>query len=444
MEQEKWGVEQEKQLISLWMQGYNKRAIAAEMGKTFFSVKRKLKRLQDNGRTLQRETADFSQQETGNRDEINISENGISCRFVENHPLSIDEIWTKFKLSTTERVDIEDYEVYNIKIESWDVTMKQKDGSAKAYRNYLTDVRFRLKKTQVLDFQEDKKQLLDICKTYSPKIPVIKHAKCKDPKMLEIGIYDPHYGKLSIIDKTGETASLEGASIMVRNAVIDLVERTQGYNIKKIVFPIGNDWSHINNTEGTTKRGTQMEYTNYLFQIRRKCKEDLIWAIQYLLQIAPVEVVQVPGNHDTDVILTIAETLDAYFHNNKNVYVDISPQERKAVVYGNYFIGFCHGDPKQVPIDKLPLLFAREKKQQWSETEYQEIHIGHIHIKRDKTFILGDEFLGVRVRWIPSLASADSWHYEHGHVKSRKSAEAFIWDKEHGCIGNFAVNVRMK
>jgi hypothetical protein len=50
----------------------------------------------------------------------------------------------------------------------------------------------------------------------------------------------------------------------------------------------------------------------------------------------------------------------------------------------------------------------------------------------------------VRIRWMPSLASADDWHYRHGYVKSRKSAEAFIWDKEHGCIGNFAVNVRMK
>jgi hypothetical protein len=444
MKQGKWNAEQEQILVNLWNEGFKKLEIAEKMGKTYFSVKRKIQRLQSKGKLLKREPLDFVKPENKKHDEINISNNSISCRFVENHPLSIDEVWEKFKLSTTEKVNIENYEVYNIKIESWDVTIKQKDGSAKAYKNYLTDVRFRLKKPKELDYQEDKKQLLDICKNYAPKIPKIKYAKNKDPKMLEMGLYDVHAGKLSIIDMTGETASLKGTSTMTKNATVDLIERVQFYNIEKIYLPIGQDWMHINNEEGTTVKGTKLEYTNHLFQIRNQCKQDLIWMVEYLRQVAPVEIIYVPGNHDAHSTLALVEILNAYFHNCKDVIVDTSPRERKAITYGKNFIGFTHGDSKDIRADRLPLIFAREENNKWANSNFHEIHLGHIHHKKDMTFIIGDEFNGVRIRWIPSLASADSWHYRHGYVKSRKSAEAFIWDKEHGCIGNFAVNVRMK
>ncbi|MFA5759679.1 MAG: hypothetical protein WC942_10040 [Clostridia bacterium] len=382
-------------------------------------------------------------EEKKNGDRLTITDNEVTWLFTENKPLTIDDIFEKFKLETSTKIDLTEYEVYFFKTESWDVTA-WKNGKAEKVRNYLTDVRFRKKKIVQINYEEDKKQLLDICKNYSPIVNIIKSPlSISDKVLLELGVYDPHYGKLSIIDKTGETGSLEGASTMVRNAIVDLVERTKHYNIEVIKFPIGNDWSHIDNAQGTTTKGTLQEYTNYLFQIRRKCKEDLIWAILYLLKVAPVHIITVPGNHDENVILTIAEVLDAYFHNNKNVTVDISPSLRKSFVYGKNYIGLTHGDERDIKIDRLPLVFAQEDKVNWMMAEFHEIHVGHIHIKKEKTFIIGDEFNGIRIRWIPSLASADSWHYRHGFVKSRKSAEAFLWDKEEGMINNFAVNVRM-
>jgi hypothetical protein len=377
------------------------------------------------------------------KDVINITENNISLSINDNHPLSIDEIYERFKLHTTQEINLSEYQVHSFKVESWDVTAWA-DGVPQKVRNYLTDVRFRKKKQELIDYETDKKQLLELCKNYAPKNSRVMVSDDKEAKLLELGIYDPHYGKLSVIDMTGETATLKGASTMVKNAIVDIVERVKNYKIDKILFPIGNDWSHINNSQGTTFNGTQMEYTNYLFQVRRQCKEDLTWAIDYLLKIAPVEIIQVPGNHDEDVILTIAEILDAYFHNNKNVKVDTSPKLRKSCLYGNTYIGFTHGDSRDIKVDRLPLVFASEEREKWAKAKYHEIHLGHMHFKKEQTFILADEFNGVRVRWIPSLASADSWHYRHGFVKSRKTAEAFIWDKECGFIGNFSVNVRMK
>lgn len=367
----------------------------------------------------------------------------ICCRVNDTHPLSVDDVIDRFKVNVSQNIDINDYEVSYFKVESWDVSAKI-DGDFRKSRNYLTDVRFKKKCFKGLLLEEDKRQVIELCKSYAPKLPPAKQSKLKSPVMLELGVYDAHYGKLSIIDRTGEMGSLEGASVMVRNAITDLVDRVNGYNIEKIVFPIGNDFMHINNAKGETANGTQMEYTNYLYQIRRKCKEDLVWIIEKLRRIAPVDVIQIPGNHDEDAMLSVAEIIDAYFHNTKDVSVDISPKERKAIRYGKMFIGFCHGDSKSCKIDRLPLVFAKEFKQDWLKSEYHDIHIGHLHFKKDMTFIIGDEFTGVRVIWLPSLASADAWHYKKGFIGSRKAAEAFIWDKDEGLIGNFSVNVRMK
>lgn len=378
------------------------------------------------------------------KEELEVLGDNVTWKLItRNKPLSIDDIFEEFKLRATVSINIDDYEVDRFKVESWDVTAFEQ-GVATTVKNYLTDVRFRKKRPEALAYEEDKKQALELCKKYSPRFPALKKQKRKSDKLLELGIYDPHYGKLSIIDKTGETGTLKGASVMVRNAVVDLVSRTKGYDIEEVVFPIGNDFLHINNSGGETSNGTQMEYTNYFYQIKRKCKEDLIWCVEYLRKnVAPVRIIQVPGNHDEDAILSIAEILDAYFHKNKDVDVDISPKLRKHITYGRNFIGFLHGDPRDVKHDRLPLVFASEHKQEWAECEYHEIHLGHIHFKRDMTFVIGDEFSGCRLRWIPSLASADSWHYRKGFVKTRKAAEAFIWDKEEGLIGNFSVNVRM-
>ena len=428
-----WSRNEIRVLENLLQRNNTINSIAKTLNRSYNSVRSKIRRMKLTQNVTMKSPAN----------EMKFHNNEVSCKFNTNKPLTIDGAFKKFELESSVNIKIDDYEVYFFKVESWDVTC-WKSGQAETVKNYLTDVRFKKKAPKKLDLAEDKKQLLDLCKNYSPKISIIKHKKISNANMLELGIYDPHYGKLSIIDKTGETASLEGASVMVRNAVQDLMTRVSSYNIEKIVFPIGNDFMHINNAEGETVRGTQMEYTNYFYQIRRKCKEDLIWAIEYLRRIAPVNVIQIPGNHDADAMLSVAETLDAYFHNCKDVNVDISPRNRKAIRYGKMFIGLCHGDPKDCKIDRLPLVFAREFKEDWLKAEYHDIHLGHIHFKKDMTFILGDEFTGVRITWLPSLASADSWHYMKGFIKSRKTAEAFIWDKEAGMIGNFSVNVRMK
>jgi len=207
-------------------------------------------------------------------DELEVSDDKVIWKLVtQNQPLSIDDIFNEFKLRSTVSIDIDQYEVDRFKIESWDVTSFEK-GISTTVKNYLTDVRFRKKKQALLDYAEDKRQALELCKEFAPKSVKGKLAEVTDGVMLELGIYDLHYGKLSIIDRTGETGSLEGGSMVFRNAIDDLIRRTSGYNIEQIVFPIGNDFLHINNEAG--KHPTERKWNTQIISTRYAGKRKRI------------------------------------------------------------------------------------------------------------------------------------------------------------------------
>ena len=66
-------------------------------------------------------------------------------------------------------------------------------------------------------------------------------------------------------------------------------------------------------------------------------------AIDRLRPIAPVQVVMVTGNHDTQRLYYLGDVLEAWFRNTKDVAVDNSPRQRKYFRYHGNLIGFTHG-----------------------------------------------------------------------------------------------------
>ena len=75
---------------------------------------------------------------------------------------------------------------------------------------------------------------------------------------------------------------------------------------------------HIDSKMNTTTKGTRQDVDALIWQIRRECQRTAVWAIEYLKQIAPVDVVVVPDNHAELNTLTIGEYLSAWFRNDKN------------------------------------------------------------------------------------------------------------------------------
>jgi hypothetical protein len=244
-------------------------------------------------------------------------------------------------------------------------------------------------------------------------------------KLMEFPIMDLHLGKLSWDDETGENWDLKIAEKIFRWVITDALERIKSYNLKieKIVFPIGQDFLHFDTPGNTTTGGTVMDSDTRWQKMFAKGVELLVWAIENLRSVAPVECMYVAGNHDKMLSYALVYTLNAYFRNTPDVLVDVSPTSRKYVRYGNTLIGFSHGNEEGKRIEKLMQV---EASQDWGETKFREWHLGHLHHEEVK------EEGGVIIRKLSSITSTDSWHTERGYKGAIRKAQIFIWDKETG------------
>lgn len=262
----------------------------------------------------------------------------------------------------------------------------------------------------------------------------------ENPHMLEVCLFDHHFGKLAWDKETGSDYDLDIASTLYHKAVIDLVDRSRGYNIEKIVFPIGNDFFHINNDTNTTKSGTVQDVDSRMAKIFETGYRAVIKAVEYCLTLGPVEILWVPGNHDWETSYYLAKFLESWYMNHSGVTVSTSPMSRKYVHYGTNLIGYTHGNEEAQ--GQLPVLMATEQKQAWAETTVREWHIGHTHKSKQVKYTAGDTFNGINVRVISSLAGTDAWHYKRGYTSenSAKAAEGFLWSKESGLTANFLIS----
>lgn len=277
------------------------------------------------------------------------------------------------------------------------------------------------------------KEMLQEFRREAPRraLPV-KH---NDGALLEISIFDLHLGKLCWGPESGKNYDVKLAQAAFTTALESLLHRAKGFDIGRILFPVGNDFFNVDNNAQTTTAGTpQHEDVRWQksFVSGRKLMVD---AILRLREIAPVDVVMVSGNHDMQRVFYLGEVLSGWFSRTAGVTINNAPTTRKYYQFGKNMIAFTHG--KDEKHSNLPLLIATEQPHMWASTLYREIHLGHFHHKKEIHFQPVDEFNGVRVRIIPSLCPADAWHKLKGY-EGLRAAEAFVWDKDGGCIGTFS------
>lgn len=343
---------------------------------------------------------------------------------------------------TAAEVDIAVWEVDRYVVNKWDQGAKVRFGTTERIAvTALWQVKLWLKRRlpkQVVDAYDT---LLARMKQHSPKYVPIKRVKVTDPHMLEVSVFDAHFGKLAWRRETGEDYDLTIAERLYRMAVEDLVQKAGGFPIEQVVFPVGSDFFHVDNLLGTTTAGTPQHCDGRWAKIFEAGQLAVINAIDYLRSVAPVKVIYVPGNHDQQTSWHLCHVLRAWYRNAKDVAVDLEPTTRKYVAYGANLIGFTHGDKEKH--DRLPGLMALEVPELWAATRHREFHIGHFHTRRETKYGFLNTHDGVAIRTLPSLCAADAWHYQHGYVGSPRAADAFVWSKEFGLSGYFTSNARV-
>lgn len=265
----------------------------------------------------------------------------------------------------------------------------------------------------------------DAKKQIAPRKPVSRQPS--GAHMLEISIPDLHLGKLAWAPETGgENYDSAIAAELYRDALEALLARVKPFGFERVVLPVGNDFFHSDTKQGTTTKGTPLDTDSRFHKTFIVGRRLISWAIDRLRQVAPVEVVIVPGNHDTMAAFHLGDSLECLYHNTPDVTVRNEPIPHKYVDYGLNMILFTHGDKGKR--DKLPMLMATEKPELFGRTRYREAHIGHTHESKVQ------EYMGVRVRTSPALCAADAWHSENHFVGNLRSAEALVWSREDGIV----------
>lgn len=342
-------------------------------------------------------------------------------------------------------VDMTQWKVDRYEIGSWQVTMKLKTASGKTdvkgneiyidRPKTVTMYRIRvwLKKLHNMEWVEAIRLLInDIPKLKTPK----KEYKLDGKYLLEVALMDVHFGMLAWDKETGMDYDVNIAENMFLYAVQDLLKKAKGYKPSQIIFPFGNDFLHIDDpTNQTPMNRNLLDADSRLIKIYQKAKKSVIKAINYCREVAPVHVCWVPGNHDPNVSYYMCDVLSEVFSNDDDVTVDISPKWRKYYPFGKCLIGYTHG--VEEPLRDLPSIMATEEPRLWGDSKYREIHIGHKHKKMQMHWVNVDTMPGTVVRMIPSIAGTDQWHYKKGYIKSYHAAEAYVWDYDHGVIGQF-------
>lgn len=345
--------------------------------------------------------------------------------------------------------DMRKWKVTEVKFNQWQVAGKKRNGQEEGTKRWLAEdlwkeqlyqIKFKLERRAPKIVQDGVERLME--NWVGPqKMPKIQHRQTlARPHMLEISLFDVHFGKLAWSEETGEDYNLKIAENIYLNAVDDLFERAKVFDIDRIVFPVGQDFFNVDNWQGQTANGTLVESTDDRFtKIFTVGCEAVKWAVMRCRNVAPVHVMWSPGNHDRSTSWYLCKAIQQYCMGAEinDVTFDLGPNQRKYELYGNTLIGFTHSCDERL-VD-LPLIMAKEEKLLWAQADYHQWHVGHYHKKKEMRFIAGDTFNGVSVTILPSLSATDSFHYRNGWTKPHRAAEAYLWSQDRG-LSDFMVH----
>lgn len=346
--------------------------------------------------------------------------------YTEQHSLT-----TEVEVRTKE----EAVELFEIDTQLWEVTKftcnisERKDPVLYTVKIWVSPKLQEMQETIAFD------TFLQMAKEFAPKYPKIKYNRVKLPHLFELDLPDLQLGRLIDADEAGYEVNPDLQIAEAEEAVNKLIAYASIFEVGRVLFPVGNDYFDTNSADMFTKHGTpQLDDVRWKRTFQLGCG-FLVRTIEKLMQIAPVDVLIIPGNHDEDKIWYAGEYLDAWFSNCENVNIDNRAKKRKYYEFDKNLIGLTHGYFEKN--SRLDSLMAYEEPQMWANSTHREWHLGDLHHKVDMVMKTNELENGVVVRILRSLASPSVWEFDKGLVGSLKACEAFIWHPTEGVVAQF-------
>ena len=315
--------------------------------------------------------------------------------------------------------NISDWELINSKSSIWETQIK--GGSLETL--YASKITVK-PKTMLIDTMDVVNHFKDFDRTYKPSIIGRNFSKdAKGKYLLEIIPTDLHLGKLSYVSESNDSYDLKIAEKRFMSMIDDTISSASGYNLEKILFVWGNDYFNFDNPMQCTKGGTFQDSGEKYRHLYKAGVEILIKAIDKIKLTADVDVLCVPGNHDTYMCFHANELLQAWYKCDSNVNIVSDNKLRKYYTYGKSIIGFTHGSEEG---NRIHNLMQHEMPLEYAKATTKEFHMGHYHSEKVK------ELNGIIFRNLSSMSGTDEWHFNSGWVGSYLRSQSFIYDKKKG------------
>lgn len=268
---------------------------------------------------------------------------------------------------------------------------------------------------------------------YKLDYPTINREPNPDGHLLVVDIADLHINKYAEAHLTGADYNSKIAVERALEGTRGIINKASGFNVDKILFVIGNDVLNTDNLNKQTTRGTPQDTDLNWFTAFNIAKDCYVKCIEMCMQVADVDVLHCPSNHDFMSGTFLAATIEAWFRESKNVKVDPSPKYRKYYQYFSNMLELEHGDKGKML--NLPLTMASEEPQMWADTKFRYGYLHHVHHQDKTQFKSSKDYSGANITYLRSPSSADLWHSDNQYLNT-VAIEGFVHSKEEGRVAH--------
>ena len=184
------------------------------------------------------------------------------------------------------------------------------------------------------------------------------------------------------------------------------------------------DFFHADSSKNETTAGTKVDVDTRISRTFKLAGRLFQILVEKMLKThKKVVVINVRGNHDSDMACHLSSCLEIIYDNEPRV--EVLQNYSKFIHYqwkNNLFV-FHHGD--RIKHEQILQTVIKNLDDQWSQSKNRYCHLGHIHHH------IAREVGSMHFEHWGSLTSTDQWHSDSGYGAER-SMTAVVYHKDHG------------
>jgi|TARA_R110002153_G_scaffold29638_1_gene90850 hypothetical protein len=256
------------------------------------------------------------------------------------------------------------------------------------------------------------------------KCPVAQPVTLDEDYLAMYMIGDHHFGMLA--DSETKIDDDDWDVKIATQILIDATDRLAnrvGDAHTGVLLNVG-DFFHADSSANTTTKGTPVDVDTRIGKTFKLAGRLFQVLIDKMLEVhSEVVVINVRGNHDSDMACHLSSCLELLY--SQDARVNVLPNYSKFIHYqwhNNLFV-FHHGD--RMKHEQILQTVIKNLDDEWSQSKNRYCHLGHIHHHTAR------EVGSMHFEHWGSLTATDQWHSDSGYGAER-SMTAVVYHKKNG------------